>query len=323
MMKQLLFISFFFTFLTLSGKSGSTIQTVSGPEAKNIIEVGIAEQNVSEKQKSIIAENAEIEKAGSGFSFTEGPAVDSKGIVYFTDQPNDRIYRWDENEGISLWLEGTGRSNGMYFDHKDKLFACADLNNRIVYFDKDKKAHTLFEKYEGNHLNGPNDLRIAPNGGIYFTDPYYHRNYWEEGHTELQDKRGVYYLSPKKEITRVVDDYVQPNGLIGTPDGKVLYVADINDRKIWKYDIEADGSLTNKTFFAPKGSDGMTIDERGNIYLTMGKVWVYSPKGELIHEIELPESPSNICFGGKEKKTLFITARTSVYTLTMNVKGVD
>jgi gluconolactonase len=99
-------------------------------------------------------------------------------------------------------------------------------------------------------------------------------------------------------------------------------VADINDRKIWKYDIKADGTLANKTFFAPKGSDGMTIDERGNVYLTSGKVWVYSPEDELIQEIELPENPSNVCFGGKDRRTLFITARTSVYALKMNVKGV-
>jgi gluconolactonase len=163
-MKQLLFISFVVHIFTLSGKSGGTIQTVFGPEAKNIIEVDIAEQNGSEKKKSIVAENAKIEKAGSGYSFTEGPAVDSKGIVYFTDQPNDRIYRWDEKKGISLWLEGAGRSNGMYFNRKNQLVACADLNNRLVYFDKNKKMHILFENYDGRHLNGPNDLWIAPNG---------------------------------------------------------------------------------------------------------------------------------------------------------------
>ncbi|MCE5177570.1 MAG: SMP-30/gluconolactonase/LRE family protein [Proteiniphilum sp.] len=318
-MKQLILISALFTFLILSGKTTGTERKSSEKQIENNRET----RNNMDEQRDIVAENAKIEKVGSGYSFTEGPAVNSEGIVYFTDQPNDRIYRWDEKEGISLWLEGTGRSNGMYFDHNDQLIACADLNNRIVHFDEDKKMHILFEKYKGTHLNGPNDLWIAPDGGIYFTDPYYHRNYWQEGHTESQDTRGVYYLSPEKKITRVIDDYVQPNGLVGTPNGRTLYVADINDGKIWKYDIEADGILTNKAFFAPKGSDGMTIDERGNVYLTMGKVWVYSPQGELIHEIEVPESPSNICFGGKEKKTLFITARTSVYTLAMNVKGVD
>jgi gluconolactonase len=130
-------------------------------------------------------------------------------------------------------------------------------------------------------------------------------------------------LSPRGRISRVVDDFKTPNGLIGTPDGKTLYVADIEAKKIWKYSILPNGSLSNKTFFAPHGSDGMTIDNRGNVYLTYRKVWVYNPKGELIHEIVPPESPSNVCFGGKKRNTLFITARTSVYTLKMRVKGVD
>ena len=275
------------------------------------------------QKNNIVAKNAEIKKAGTGYAFTEGPAVAKDGKVYFTDQPNDRIYVWDEKKGVSLWSDDTGRSNGMYFNNDGQLLACADLHNQIVLFDKNKKMQVVYENYDGKHLNGPNDLWITPSGGIYFTDPYYHRNYWQEGHKEVQDARGVYYLSTEGKITRVIDDYKQPNGLIGTPDGKTLYVADINDRKIWKYDIQPDGTLANKTFFAPNGSDGMTIDNRGNVYLTMGKVWVYSPSGELIREIEVPESPSNVCFGGKKRNTLFITARTSVYTLKMNVKGVE
>ncbi|MBK5195265.1 MAG: SMP-30/gluconolactonase/LRE family protein [Proteiniphilum sp.] len=261
-------------------------------------------------------------KIGTGYAFTEGPAVAKDGSVFFTDQPNDRIYRWDEKEGISLWMDGTERSNGMYFNNDDQLVACADEQNRIILIDSNQEMKVLFEEFEGKHLNGPNDLWIAPNGDIYFTDAYYHRNYWPEGHSEIQEARGVYRLTPGRVITRVIDDYKQPNGIVGTPDGKTLYVADIEDRKIWRYEILPDGTLDGKTFFAPHGSDGMTIDNRGNIYLTMGKVWVYSPEGELIREIDVPESPSNLCFGGEERDILFITARTSVYTLKMNVKGV-
>ena len=274
-------------------------------------------------ENNIIAKDAKIEKAETGYSFTEGPAVASDGKVYFTDQPNDKIYVWEEEKGVSLWLEGTERSNGMYFNDQDELVACADEYNRIIAFNEHKEYRVIYENFDGKQLNGPNDLWIVPNsGGIYFTDPYYHRDYWKEGHTEEQDARGVYYISPQGDATRVANDYVQPNGLIGTPDGKTLYVADINDRKIWKYDIHEDGTLSNKTLFANNGSDGMTIDNLGNIYLTMGKVWVYSPSGELIQEIDLPESPSNICFGGKARDTLFITARTSVYTIKMNVRGI-
>ena len=275
------------------------------------------------QESDIVAEGAVPQKAGTGYRFTEGPAVAKDGSVYFTDQPNDRIYHWDEQEGITLWLEGTGRSNGLYVNADDKLVACADAQNRIILIDNNKEMKVLLEEFEGKHLNGPNDLWIAPNGDIYFTDAYYHRNYWPEGHHEGQEVRGVYLLTTAGVVTRVISDYKQPNGIIGTPDGKTLYVADIEDKKIWRYKILRDGTLAGKTFFAPHGSDGMTIDNRGNIYLTMGKVWVYSPKGALINEIDVPESPSNLCFGGKNRDILFVTARTSVYTLKMNVSGVQ
>jgi len=286
--------------------------------------IAIANENIfaQAEENDIIAKDARVEKAGSNFIFTEGPASLPNGRVYFTDQPNDRIYIWDEKKGISLYLQGAGRSNGMYFNARRQLVTCADQCSQLVYFDKSRKKHVIYERYEDKLLNGPNDLWIAPNEGIYFSDPYYHRKYWDEGRKEMQDARGVYYLDPSGKITRVIADYKQPNGLIGTPDGKILYVSDINDKKIWRYDIQSDGSLINKTFFAPIGSDGMTIDNKGNVYLTSDKVWIYSPGGELICKIDVPERPSNVCFGGKKHNILFITARTSVYTIKMNVKGI-
>ena len=277
----------------------------------------------SAQPNKVVDVRAEVQKAGSGYNFTEGPAVATDGQVYFTDQPNDRIYKWDEARGISLYSEKTGRANGMYFNAAGELVACADLHNQLVVFDASKNMSVLHEGYNGKHLNGPNDLWPLPGGGIYFSDPYYQRDYWEDGHAEVQDSRGVYYLSPEGKIIRVINDFKQPNGLVGTPNGKTLYVSDINDQKIWKYNIQPDGRLTNKTFFAAHGSDGMTIDRNGNVYLTSGKILVYSPQAKLIAEIEVPEMPSNVCFGGAKRDILFITARTSVYTLKMKVKGVD
>ena len=277
----------------------------------------------AQEDEDIVAKGAELKQVGNTFDFTEGPAVAKDGRVYFTDQPNDKIYVWDENDGISLYKEGTDRANGMYFNTKGQLVACADGKNQLIYFDENKNIHVLYEKYNGKLLNGPNDVWIRPDGGIYFSDPYFKRDYWDPARGEEQDKRGVYYLSPDGKIKRVIEDYVMPNGIVGTPDGKTLYVSDMYGRKVWKYKIESNGDLTEKTLFVEQGADGMTIDNKGNIYLALRRVQVYSPDGKLIKEISVPETPSNLCFGGKNRNILFITARKGVYTLEMNVHGVN
>lgn len=277
----------------------------------------------NKQNQSLVEKSAIITKAGGGYLFTEGPSVAPDGRVFFTDQPNDKIDVWSENGTLTTFMQPCDRSNGTYFNKKGELVACADLHNRLVTITMDKQMKTIAENFNGKPLNAPNDLWISPNGVIYFSDPYYHREYWEPGRKELQDLRGVYYLNPEGKVIRVIADYKQPNGLIGTPDGKTLYVSDINDGKIWKYVINADGTLSNKTLFAPEGSDGMTIDNQGNVYLTNKTVSVFNSKGENIAKIEVPEQPSNVCFGGKKRNILFITARTSVYTLKMKVKGVN
>lgn len=271
--------------------------------------------------KSLVAKGATITKAGGGYTFTEGPSASPDGRVFFTDQPNDKIEIWNENGSITNFVSESERANGTKFNKKGELVTCSDLHNRLVVFGMKGQHQTITENFDGFALNGPNDLWIAPDGGIYFSDPFYARPYWEPGHKEAQKVRGVYYRNPSGKIIRVIDDYKQPNGLVGTPDGKILYVSDINSGKIWKYNINNDGTLRNKTLFAPEGSDGMTIDNHGNVYLTNKNVSVYNNKGENIARLEVPEQPSNLCFGGKKKNILFITARTSVYTLKMNVKG--
>jgi len=280
----------------------------------------------SEKKESIIAQNAKLElvKSDYKFSFTEGPSVDKKGRVYFSDQPENKIYIWDEKKGVSIYTDKAERANGLSFNAKGKLVACAEEKNQIGYFDKNKNFHVISENFDGKHLNGPNDLWIAPNQSIYFTDPYWPRPFWAKDHKEVQDTKGVYYINPKGETTRILNDYKIPNGIIGTTDGKTLYVADMGARETFKYDIQPDGSLTNKTLFVKYGSDGMTIDNQGNIYLTTAnKVLVFNSQGEPLEEIIVPEAPTNVCFGGKKRNLLFITSRTTNYTLKMNVKGVD
>ena len=177
--------------------------------------------------------------------------------------------------------------------------------------------------FGGKHLNGPNDLWVDPRGGIYFTDPYYQRPYWERKGPEIEEQR-VYYLNPDTgEVQIAADGLVQPNGIIGSPDGSTLYVADIGDRKTYAYGIAMDGRLKDKTLVTSMGSDGMTLDNHGNLYLTGKGVTVFNKDGVQIAHIEVPQDwTANVTFGGKEQKTLFITAMNSVYTLEMNVRGI-
>ena len=277
-----------------------------------------------QSNKPIIAPGAKVEKLADGFSFTEGPAVDKKGNVYFTDQPNDRIMKWSTDGKLSVFLDKTGRANGMYFDKKGNLLACSDMENEIWSFNPKGEHTVLVTDYNGKKLNGPNDLWIRPDGGIYFTDPLYVRNYWTRDPKMQLEGEYVYFLSPdRKTITPVDTDIEKPNGIIGTPDGKLLYVADIKAGKTYVYEIQKDGSLTNKKLFAEMGSDGMTIDSEGNIYLTGRGVTVFNPKGERIERIPVEAGwTANVCFGGKDMKTLFITASQNLYSLRMNVKGV-
>jgi gluconolactonase len=272
----------------------------------------------------VIAPDANVEKLSSAFAFTEGPASDPKGNVYFTDQPNDKIYIWSTDGKLSTFLTGGERSNGLYFDADGvTLLACADLHNRIVAISPDGKMTPVVEKYNGKKFNSTNDLWRHPNGGIYFTDPYYKRNYWADANRG-QDGEHTYYLAPdRKTIIRVTEDLTQPNGIIGTPDGKLLYVADIRAGKTYVYTINADGTLANKKLFCEMGSDGMTIDNEGNLYLTGNGVTVFNSSGEKIEHIAINEPwTANVCFGGKDQDTLFITASKSLYAVKMRTKGV-
>ena len=258
------------------------------------------------------------------FSFTEGASVDKRGNVFFTDQPNNRIWEYDVHGRLSIFLDSAGRSNGMYFDRSGRLVTCADEHDQLWAISPDRKVQVLLRDVGGKRLNGPNDLWIDARGGIYFTDPYYQRPYWMRTKPEM-DGEMVYYLPPGGSDARVVAaDVVKPNGIVGTPDGRYLYVADIGAGKTYKYRIDADGSLSDRRLFVMQGSDGMTLDERGDVYLTGDGVTVYDPAGTKIAHIAVPEAwTANLCFGGRDKKTLFITASEGLYAIRMHVRGVE
>lgn len=272
------------------------------------------------------APGAELHLAAEGYKFTEGPAADAAGNVYFTDQPNDRILKWSVETGKTTdFMQPAGRSNGLYFDRDGQLIACADEKGQLWRIDpQTKKITVLLENYDGKLFNGPNDIWVTPGGGMYFTDPFYKRPYWENREKPEQEKQRVFYLRKDAKAPVIADENViQPNGIIGTADGKSLFVADIGDKKTYRYDIAADGALTNRQLFCEMGSDGMTLDSEGNLYLTGKGVTVFDKEGKKLGNIPVPEGwTANVTFGGKEMKTLFITAMDSLYTLEMSVAGV-
>ncbi|UII24395.1 SMP-30/gluconolactonase/LRE family protein [Fulvivirga maritima] len=273
----------------------------------------------------IIALGAELTLLSSDYSFTEGPAADKDGNVYFTDQPNNQIIKWDaKTNKLSTFLSSSGRSNGMYFNAEGQLIACADMDNELWAIDQEGDHTMIIDNYGDELLNGPNDLWIAPNGNIYFTDPLYKRDYWTRNPEMQQDGKYVYLLTKQGALSRVTSAYEQPNGIVGTPNGKKLYVADIGAGKIFNYKISKTGELTKKKLFTSMGSDGMTLDNQGNLYITGKGVTVFNKKGKKIAYIPVPEKwTANICFGGTNNNTLFIAASESVYTLKMNVKGAQ
>lgn len=264
-----------------------------------------------------VAAGAKVERLADGFIFTEGPACDAEGNVYFTDIPNNRIHKWSVDGKLTTFREDSGGANGLYFDRQGNLLACEGGNRRLTSIAPDGTVTVLVDAFQGKKLNSPNDLWIDPKGGVYFTDPRYGK---QEGME--QDGFHVYYLPPgRKPLVRVLDNLVKPNGVVGTADGKLLYVADAGDGKTYVYRVQDDGSLADRKLIAPVGSDGMTLDEQGNLYLARDVGHVYSPEGKKIAAIEVPEAPSNVCFGGKDRKTLFITARKGLYSIRMAVGG--
>jgi gluconolactonase len=280
----------------------------------------LAGQN--ENLSAIIVPGTPLEKLADGFLFTEGPTADENGNVYFTDQPNDRILIWSGKSGLSVFMKPSGRSNGLMFDNFGYLWSCADEKNEIWRISPDKKVEIITGNYKGLPFNGPNDLWIAPGGGVYFTDPFYKRSWWD--HSEMpQEKQCVYFMTPDhKTVIRVAEDLEQPNGIVGSPDGKILYVADIRGNKTWFYSVNKDGSLSDKKLFCEMGSDGMALDSKGNLYLTGRGVTIFNKDGVKLGNIAVPENwTANVCFGDKDKKSLYITASKGLYRIRIKVKG--
>jgi gluconolactonase len=268
-----------------------------------------------------------VKKLHGDLQFTEGPTWSQGGELFFSDIPADRIYKSNGSK-LEVFAEPAGHTNGLMFDGNGSLIACA-MDGAIVSFDEAGKRTVLADKYDGKRFNAPNDLVIDRTGGVYFTDPRF-----RAPQPLPQGIEAVYYRDPAtKNVIRVIEELGDkaPNGVILSPDEKTLYVVCSMQEDVVAFDVVAPGRLGTERVFASLkqapgksggGGDGLTVDAKGNLYITSAiGVQVFSAKGDLLGVIELPEQPANVTFGGPDSKTLYATARTGVYAVPMEAQG--
>ena len=285
--------------------------------------------HLSQEISDIIAPGAEpielanIDEYVGERSKTEGPVADADGNVYFSDPYGTKVYRWSPDGGLSIFTEKFNGPNGLAIDKDGNLVAVEAYTRRVSFLDKNGLVTMLTDSYGGKKYNEPNDLFVDRKGGIYFSDPYFHVHY----DPLEQDCHGMYYITPdRSNVIRVIDDMKDPNGIFSSPDGSKLYVIDTGEQKTYVYTVNSDGTLSNKKVFVPWGIDGLTVDSEENVYVTGSEdyVNVYNAQGTNIGKIEVSITKghtANVCFGGKDKQTLFITAGNSLFSIRMRVKG--
>ncbi len=274
---------------------------------------------------SALVESAAVERISGRHEFTEGPAWHPDGYLLFSDIPADRICFWTD-EGTKTFRKPSANSNGLVFDRQFRLVACEHANRRVSRTETDFAVIALAERFRGKRLNSPNDVVVRSDGSIYFTDP----PYGVEAKDRELDFQGVYRIGPDGELTLADDDFDKPNGLAFSPDEQTLYIDDSGRKHIRAFTVHADGSLTDNRVFAemasnsPGSPDGMKIDNDGRVWCAGPEaVWVFDPNGKRLGILDLPEKPSNCCWGDPDRRTLFITARSSVYRVRTRVAGVD
>lgn len=263
----------------------------------------------------------EVQKLASGFKYTEGPAWDGIKSLYFSDIPNFKMHQWTQESGVRDIRTGEHASNGIVIDRQGQVIFCEVTGRRIVRRSADGSETTLADTCDGKPFAMPNDLWLAPNGSIYFTVP---KPNAERAKLAPEGAlSGILCLisADGKSVRSVGQGIVSPNGVVGTADGKRLIVADPGASKCWSYPIQPDGNLGEQTLVADQGSDGLALDEFGQVYTTAkGGIVVYADAKQ-IAMIPIPEGPSNMKFGGTDGRTLFITAKTGLYSVNLNVRG--
>jgi gluconolactonase len=274
--------------------------------------------------KSLVEPGAKVKKLADGMKFTEGPVwLSAQKILVFSDIPNSKLMQWKEGDGLSVYRKSE-QANGNILDLEGRLITCQHAARNLVRTEKDGSIKVLADKFDGKRFNSPNDVAVRSDGTLWFTDPPWGLS----GKAEIAG-HWVFRLDPKTgKVEAVVKDLAMPNGIVFSPDESRIYIADTGGHKshpdpafhkmpagIHCYEMSKEGVLGKKLFTIKHGADGLKVDVKGNLYAADGKVNVYDADGKLLEKIEVPEGPANICFGGDDYKTLFITARTSLYSI--------
>ncbi len=262
----------------------------------------------------------EIERVATGFRFTEGPVWSREGFLLFTDIPNNQIMKYAPGEKPTVFREDSNGAQGNAFDAQGRLYTCESHTRRVVRTDKKGAIEVLAEKWEGKRLNAPNDIAVRRDGHAYFTDPAF----GAQADTRELDFYGVFHLPPKGELRVIAKPQGRPNGIVLSPNGHLLYVANSDEHNVRAYDVDHNGDTSNERVVISGVDgvpDGMRVDEQGNLYVAANRVWIYDAQGKLIGNLNIPEKPSNCAFGDSDLRTLYITARSSLYRARREVKG--
>jgi gluconolactonase len=263
--------------------------------------------------------NLKLEEIQSGFNGAEGPVWSRDGYLLFSDNGDHKIYKYVPGGKCAVWREMPGGANGNAFDRQGRLYTCEYVARRVTRTDNKGKTEVIADRFEGKRFNAPNDIVVRRDGHVYFTDPLFTK----VDRRDL-DFYGVYHLTPQGRIEVIARPTGRPNGITLSPDGKILYVANTDERNIHAYDVDRQGRVARERLLIsdlPGGPDGMRIDEKGNLYITSRGIQIYSPEGKHLGAIEIPGGARNCAFGDRDLRTLYITGRTTLYRVRVPIRG--